>query len=787
MERTVFGQASYRGDYGRGYSEMTLLIIDTFGKVSEISLNRLGKDRIFFGRDPRSNDIVIPSETISGNHGKFKIDGNRLLYADLNSTNGTILEMDGYRRMVRGNSRYEELRSGTMLRIQPKDYNADNSVMLLYMQGKTEGSWNRFPLLASKITIGRSDESDIVLPSPSVSRHHAEISRSGKGFVIRDLDSFNGILINGKKLNGSVLLREKDVIWISNHTLIFTNGMIFYKNSAQGINIEVSHINKYVGRDRKQILHDVSCTIESNEFVAIIGGSGAGKTTLMNAISSYDANFSGEILFNGIDVKSHFNMLKSLIGYVPQEDIIYDNLTLQKMLYYTAKLKMPGDTSEKEIRERIGQVLNMVELSQHKNTLIRKLSGGQKKRASIAVELLADPSVFFLDEPTSGLDPGTEQKLMMTLNKLSKARGKTIIMATHTTQSLQLCDKVIIMGQGGRLCFCGAPDKAKMFFDTDNLVDVYNMVTDDSEFWSAQFASCSQDSRGAHRSDRGSEKLTVDKKKGMSIAQLPVLVRRYLELIRNDSKRLMLLFAQPLAIALLLAVVANERTFYQYDDTKSILFALSCAGIWIGLFNSIQEICKERAILRREYMGRLKMPYYVVSKFFVQTLIGLAQAVLMMTLFYFIVGHPAEGVLTPVPWIEMTVTVWLTIEAAMAIGFVVSALAKNGDQAMTFAPFILIVQLLFSGILFELKGAGDKIAYFTISKWSVESLGGTAVLNDLPMKLQKNFPGAEHKAEEIFYSTSAHILTTWGIMIGMMFCCGVICTLLARRVAKDTR
>lgn len=132
---------------------------------------------------------------------------------------------------------------------------------------------------------------------------------------------------------------------------------------------------------------------------------------------------------------------------MPQEDIVFENLTLKKMLYYTAKMKMPDNTSMQEIEDRIQEVLRLIELTEHQNTMIKNLSGGQKKRASIAVELLADPGMFFLDEPTSGLDPGTEQKLMRVLNRLSKTQGKTIVMVTHTTQSLDLCDKIIFMGK----------------------------------------------------------------------------------------------------------------------------------------------------------------------------------------------------------------------------------------------------------------------------------------------------------------------------------------------------
>ena len=759
-----------------------LIIIDTTGSIREINLGSFGRTRLTIGRNP-DNDIVIQSKIISGTHGKFKIDRGRLLYADLNSVNGTIVDADGYRQKLRGNQRYRQLKSGNMLRIQPHDSRVDNSILILYTSGRTEGAWINFPMLSTETKIGRESNNEIVLSSPTVSRTHAVITRRGEQFFMSDNRSINGVFVNGSRIFANYQLKEKDVIQIANHTLIYTNGKIFYKNVVQGINIEIHNLNKIVDHGRKKILDDVNGTIESNEFVAIVGGSGAGKTTLMNAISGFDEKITGDVFFNGIRVKEHFNQLKSLIGYVPQEDIIYENLTLKKMLYYTAKLKMPPDTSRQEIDKRIQDVLKMVELEAHQNTYIRKLSGGQKKRASIAVELLADPSLFFLDEPTSGLDPGTEQKLMITLNKLSKSQGKTIVMVTHTTQSLQLCDRVIFMGRGGRLCFAGTTDQAKQFFQTDNLVDIYNMITDKPELWSQQYKNCMERGSSMTRPTPGRiEKRT--KKAGPG--QVFILIRRYMELIKNDLQRLALLFLQPILIALLLSVVANEKAFHVYDDTKSILFSLSCAGIWIGLFNSIQEICKERAILKREYMGNLKLSYYIFSKFFVQTFLGGLQALLMTLIFSFTVGHSAEGVFFGNPFFENLVTVWLTIEASMAMGFIISALVKNGDRAMTMAPFVLIIQLLFSGILFALEGAGNLISYVTVSKWSVECLGKTAALNDLPKNIQLQMP-IQPAPEDIFHATVGSMITNWLILLGMVLLCAVLCTIFLRSLSKDSR
>ena len=225
-----------------------------------------------------------------------------------------------------------------------------------------------------------------------------------------------------------------------------------------------------------------------------------------------------------------------------------------------------------------------------------------------------------------------------------------------------------------------------------------------------------------------------------------ILTQRYAELLWNDRLRLIILLLQPCLIAILLNIVADENVFNIYESTKSILFALSCSGIWIGMFDSIQEICKERVILKREYMANLKLPCYMMSKFVLQMLLGMVQAVTLTMVFLTLTKSKEKGIFLRNFRIEILFTIWLTVVAAIAMGFIISSIAKSGDKAMTAAPFVLIIQLLFSGILFNLEGMGKKISYCTVSRWSVEALGSIARLNKLELKMQADFPMLEHKA-----------------------------------------
>ena len=452
---------------------------------------------------------------------------------------------------------------------------------------------------------------------------------------------------------------------------------------------------------------------------------------------------------------------------------------------------MPSDTRKAEMEQRISEVLDMVDLREHQNTYIRKLSGGQKKRASIAVELLADPKLFFLDEPTSGLDPGTEKNLMVTLSHLSKTANKTIIMVTHTTQNLHLCDKVIFMGPAGRLCFVGNVEEAKAFYQTEDLVNIYNMIAEEPQYWQERFA----DQRkkllqvgGSKGKEKGQKRLSGKRKKQESVSrQFLILTERYGELLWNDRPRLLLLLIQPFLIAVLLKIVADENIFDIYESTKSMLFALSCSGIWIGMFNSIQEICKERVILKREYMANLKLPCYMLSKFVLQAVLGLAQSVILTMVFLNLVGKHRDGLIFPDFRADILFTMWLTVLASVAMGFIISSVVRSGDKAMAAAPFVLIVQLLFSGILFTLEGAGEKISYCTVSRWSVEALGSIAGLNKLDLKMQADFPMLEHEAESIFKATAGHVVLTWEILVLMTAILMVVATIMLRNVAKDRR
>ena len=733
FDKTVY----FRSDMQGGSDGARITLFDgTFGPVT-YDLNSFKKGIITFGRDA-GNDIVLRSRLVSKKHGQFRLVNGMCIVEDLGSTNG--LYINGMPVKSYG------LRDNTAIRIDDRTGNTVEGVLIVFSATSRAENWSSINLQGrAGVVIGRNEGCDIHLNHVSVSKVHAQVLFENGQYVIVDNNSTNGVWVNGKRISGKCPLREKDVIMITNSKLIYSAARINYCTFNNGISVNASHIVKTVDKGRKVICEDVSLKIEPCELVAIIGGSGAGKSTIMNCISGYNKPTSGEVRVNGVELYSNFEALKNIIGYVPQKDIVYENLTVYDMLDYTAKLRLPKDTSAQERNEIIMKVIDTVELTQRKDTLIKKLSGGQKKRASIAVELISDPNLFFLDEPASGLDPGTERNLMRTLKSMT-VKGKTVIFVTHSTLNLHMCDKIVFMGTGGKLCFCGGYKEAQEFFGVTDMVDVYNLISEHPDYWQKKYAATVKaDNKPQQVSNQSSH--TAKPPLGH---QIKVLASRHLHILRNDKVRLMLLLLQAPILGLLISFVADGKQFEQLEMTKSLLFALSCSAFWVGTLNSIQEICKERVILRREYMTGLRLDSYILSKLLVMGLVCMVQATLLTLVFVLTVGAPAEGIMLPAV-LEFFLVIFFTAFAATAMGLFVSSLFKNADRAMTVAPLLLMPQLLFSGLLFKLSGATEAVSWLVTCRFSMECLGTTANLNSLIQKMEVEFQKDEKLYDIILF------------------------------------
>lgn len=456
--------------------EKNLVIVYGQQNVDVVDLNKLNKKRISFG-SLEDNDIQIKSPIVSRRHGFLELQGDKCLIHDNNSSNGVYV--------IGKENSDQELQDGTTMRIDNYNSPHKEGVVMIYTNLPVNGRWSKVKLQRN-LTIGRSQECDIRVNHPSVSNIHAEIFLDGNGAW--SIKSNTGeMILNGLPFAKSSVHRlcEKDAICIANSKFIYSAGIIIHNADTSGIAFDVRNLSRTVNTKKQphEILSNVNMSVKPGEFIGIIGSSGSGKTTFLNAACGFQRATSGSVLFNNIDLYQNFDNLKHLIGYVPQHDIIHNALSLKKMLMYTAKIRLSKDLSIEEINDMIENVLATLNLHEKQDSIIGTLSGGQKKRASIAVELLANPSMFFLDEPTTGLDPHIGESIIEILHHLAHEQGKTVLMVTHNTDNIKQCDKVAVFGVGGHLCYFDKPQGLETFFGTKNLTSVYRETTINPKGW----------------------------------------------------------------------------------------------------------------------------------------------------------------------------------------------------------------------------------------------------------------------------------------------------------------
>lgn len=540
----------------------------------------------------------------------------------------------------------------------------------------------RCPLGAAEVWIGR-EGCALTLSSLLVSRRHALVrARAEGGHEVRDEGSANGTFVNGERVLARALARG-DVIQVGPFKLVYTGDALESHDERGAIELKARDLVREVEGGRR-ILNKVSLAILPREFVAIVGGSGAGKSTLLGALSGLMRASEGEVLVNGDDYYAHCDAYRGEIGYVPQSDILHQGLTVEEALRFQARLRLPEDTGPAEIEARVERVLGDVEIAARRAVQISKLSGGQRKRVSIAAELLADPSLFFLDEPTSGLDPGLEKRLMFTLRRLADA-GRTVVLVTHATANIRQCDHVAFMAEG-RLVWFGPPAEALVHFGVrdGDFADIYTKLEGEAraehplvaggelraeygqwrkgqaqgepslaELWELRFF------RSAARSRYVAERFMVAPRgpamkstmrpgaqlpaapvlrarpspaRTSALRQLGLLVRRYVRLIASDRRNLLIQLAQAPIIGAILVLVARPDALQNQSGShgRLVLFLVALVAVWCGILASARELTKERAIYRRERLANLRIGPYLGSKLLVLAGLCLLQSVALL-------------------------------------------------------------------------------------------------------------------------------------------------------------
>ncbi|MBS1796132.1 MAG: FHA domain-containing protein [Acidobacteria bacterium] len=760
--------------------------LDFIGSAIHSQPFPLVKPQIWLGRDP-SCDVVFEADAVmvSRRHATLTNNNGEFLLTDNNSFNGTLV--NGQRISTQTPVYHSDeiqlgvggpvMRFNLPSRIAPKGAslagqrgvaasqiaapspeleNIGSKTMVANLGNMSQkislDSSSQPTLLMSltfgskqELTIGRAENNDIVLDGLQISNRHARLVKGGSGISIEDFNSTNGVYINGTRITRQGIF-PGDAVQIGSFLLqIDQNQTIGIFDTRSKTRIDSVNITKEVknrsGGGMIKLLDNVSLSIQPNEFVGLLGPSGAGKSTFMDALNGMRPASGGSVLINNLDLYQHLDSLKQSIGYVPQDDIIHRELTVYRTLYYVAKLRLSGDVSRKEIDQIIEEVMDVTGLSERRDVPINQLSGGQRKRVSIAVELITKPSVIFLDEPTSGLDPATEEKIMVLFRQIAES-GRTVILTTHAMENVKLFDKIVLLMRG-KLAFYGRPDEALKHLGASSFKDLYDKLEEPIETrlkagggnrhqvteqvadeWKQKFMQTPQYRKNVYEplKQLGSlQSAGVQKKRGLgvfgAIRQFLTLSRRYWEVLFRDKLNLFILFAQSPIIAFLTYLVmgADQPRDFAY-------FVLSLVAVWFGTSVSAREIIRERPVYNRERMVNLGLLPYVMSKLFVLGfIVGLQCMFLFLPLkFLDLTGlMPMPGDLLGIPQLWAML---LTAGVGIALGLLISGLVKTSEMATSLVPLILIPQILFSGLVGIPSGLNKVAGLIMPATWAFDTM-----------------------------------------------------------------
>jgi ABC-type multidrug transport system ATPase subunit/pSer/pThr/pTyr-binding forkhead associated (FHA) protein len=647
--------------------------------------------------------------------------------------------------------------------------------------------------------IGRALENDLVVSDLQVSRHHAEFHSMPDGRMeIRDLGSHNGTYVNGQPIpkGGSLMLGAADIVGVGHSTFRIVGDRLEEFVDTGEVTFSARHLTVTVDGG-KQILKDVSFGVPEKSLIAVIGPSGSGKSTLLKALTGYRPANQGDVLYDNRNLYKQFAELRQRIGLVPQDDILHKELTVKKALKYAAKLRFPADTTAQERENRIDEVLRELKLDPHKEKRVTSLSGGQRKRVSVALELLTKPSLIFLDEPTSGLDPGMDRDVMQLLRVLADD-GRTVLVVTHSVAELALCDKLLVMAPGGAVAYFGPPEEALNFFGYDSWADVFSAFENYRDYdWAGRWKGSQHYQMYAADIDAvAPQSVQTPPMQGMKppkpqgwTGQFGTLVRRYVSVIASDKGFLALMVILPTVLgavsllidfgdALLPKPIDPRTKLPEPNSTATtVLLILAVGACFAGAANSVRELIKERVIYERERATGLSRSAYLMSKVFVLGVITVLQGLLVGVIGFASRDIPKEGlVLGGATLAELCLPIMGLGFTSMMFGLIISALVKTSEKTMPLLVMFAIVQVVFTGCLVTLNGTVgvNEFSYLMPSRWAVAAAGATLDFN------QVNPPKPGGSTDPLW----DHTVSAWGLDMIALVALGVICGFFVARFLR---
>jgi ABC-type multidrug transport system ATPase subunit len=594
------------------------------------------------------------------------------------------------------------------------------------------------------LSIGRAEDNDIVVPDVLASRHHASLIATPSGMQIQDARSMNGTFVNGERIK-SATLRENDVVTIGNVDLVFAGGNLVRRSepAATTGGLEVRGVGVTLERSDVRLLDRASFNARPGTLTAVIGPSGAGKSTLLKVLVGVSQPTSGAVSFDGRDLHAEYASLRSRIGMVPQDDVVHRQLTVTQALNFAAELRMPPDTTKFDRQHVISQVLAELDMTAHADKRVDELSGGQRKRVSVAMELLTGPSLLVLDEPTTGLDPALDRQVMAMLRVLADA-GRVVVVVTHSLAFLDACDQVLLLAPGGRTAYCGPPGGLGPAMGSTDWADIFNNISADPDGAQRRFFERRGPVVEPAAQPAPGPSANVGKPAHTSLwHQFAVLSRRQVQLLLSSRRYLVYLIVAPLIVGLLPLVVGGDAGFTKPPagttapfEPRQIISLLNFGAILLGTTLTVRDLIAERATYRHEQAAGVSASAYLLAKIFVFGAVAVIQSgLLVLVVTAPGVGKPAPttAALLGIPLLELFVDVATTAVVAVILGLVISAVSRSSDQYIPLLAVACTAQLVLAGSVIPVTGRPvfEVLAGLTPARWGYAATGSTVDLTNL--------------------------------------------------------
>ncbi len=630
-------------------------------------------------------------------------------------------------------------------------------------------------LPAGAITIGRHSTAAIHVDDPLASRVHAYLLASPSGTQIHDNGSNNGIFVNGVRMPAATL-RPGDVVTIGNTDLTFDGTTLRTKDRTPATGgIEAHQLGLTI--DGRQLLSSVSFTARPGTLTAVIGPSGAGKSTLIKMVGGVTQPTSGQVRFDGHDVHAEYASLRSRIGVVPQDDVVHRQLTVSQALNYAARLRLPADTGKADRRAVVDRVLDELQLTNHRDTRVDKLSGGQRKRASVAMELLTGPSLLILDEPTSGLDPALDREVMAMLRRLADA-GRTVIVVTHSLTYLSMCDQVLLLAPGGKTAYAGPPGQVAATIGTNDWADIFAWVAANPDAAHAVFLQ-KNPAAAAPAAPASPPGPLGDPARTSTARQIGTLAARQVRLIFADRGYTAFLALLPFILGALTLVVQGSVGLGKAsldggapDEPNQLLSLMVIGTVFMGTALTVRDLVGERSIFRREQSVGLSAGAYLTAKIAVYSVAAAVQIAVLTAIVVVVKGGPTQGsLLVGNPVWDLYLALALTAIVSAVVGLWLSSLARTSDWIMPMLVVVLMSAIVFSGGLIPVTGrlGLNQISYLLPVRWGFAS-GASSI--DLMEADAANY---------IDDPLWRHQLSWWLLDVGVLLLMGIVATIVVLR------